>query len=302
MLCTNTNSVSSLKPPNPDPDGDNEEEPSEYERLRLANIARNASVMVELGLDGHPTSGRHRRGSSSNTSNSSTRPIKRPKPAALPPSVPERRSTRAAGLPAPNYKEVPAFRIRDLEGRSTSGRGKYGSTMDIKVEDCEEEVEEAESSERQLVRVPKLSVQLPPDAASSRAMYCNLEALLGPKQLGRAVRERDWEVDVVWCISKGFRYFAEKEEIIQKKKKPSVLYFTANRYSLKYSILTSLYSPPHMIWQSNSHLAWPFVMEVYAPAVAATDFSFFDRSSFLFLSTMLFRCPTGTPRPASWRR
>jgi len=180
----------SSKPPQPDTSGDNnEEEISEYERLRLANIARNASVMVELGLDGHPTSGRHRRGNSSNN-HSSSRSTKRPK-LASPPSVPERRSTRAAGLPAPNYKEVPAFRISDLEGRNSGGRSRVndGGVMVKGEEGGNWGDDDAESHDAQFVHVPRPSMQLPPDAASSRAMYCNLDALLGAKQLGRAVRE-----------------------------------------------------------------------------------------------------------------
>lgn len=77
-----------------------------------------------------------------------------------------------------------------------------GGGVTVRGEGGHGEDDDAESRGAQLVHVPRPSVQLPPDAASSRAMYCNLDALFGAKQLGRAVRELLVEVMVV-CVHAG---------------------------------------------------------------------------------------------------
>jgi hypothetical protein len=156
-----------------------DDEPSDYEKLRLANICRNASVLTDLGLDDKTISVRQRRrgnisSSTSGSNPSSARSAKRSKP---PPAEPARRSSRAAGQPAPNYKEAADFRASELgEGRGASGGGAG---------------DPAEDDGLRWAATPRprtaSSIAPPPDAASSRAMLCNLEAAVGPVQLGRAV-------------------------------------------------------------------------------------------------------------------
>ena len=75
------------------PDTMAEEEPSEYEQLRLANIARNKTVMGNLGLDDKPLAKNKRK-------KAATSPNKKKKIDVV---APTRRSTRKVGPPPPVY-------------------------------------------------------------------------------------------------------------------------------------------------------------------------------------------------------
>jgi hypothetical protein len=150
---------------------------SEYERLRLSNIARNNGVLKDLGLGKTEKPSRQRFSGGS-------RKRKSPGSNLLPPSQPSRRSERNQGFPPPNYRD-----IRDvyLGGRSGLGVVVENGEEAAAVEEGESATESAPTS-LPLSRKNSSIREVPlPSEDSSRAMQCSVSFALGTECLGKAV-------------------------------------------------------------------------------------------------------------------
>lgn len=193
---------------------------SDYEKLRLANIARNNGVMKSLGLENATLSG----GSRSRKRNQSSVGGRR-ETAAKHASVaaePTRRSGRTVGLPAPNYKDVvgnpmanksnlawsndqPSRRSgrtsglrapnyddavgADLEAWTAGSGDDDGDGLDDDVDDDVDEGSSSSSGTMMMVKKKKKAAPPPPPPSedSSRAMLCDVKKALGQAQLGKAM-------------------------------------------------------------------------------------------------------------------
>jgi len=198
---------------------------SEYERLRLANMARNRRILGDLGLGDDVVSPlRLGRRSAASGNPKAGRGSKRSVAESALPAEPPRRSARAASLPQPDYKEAwPDVRepgcggvLQRQQPRGQRGDGDYqrgdddeeeggggggGARWNPSAVKAEASVGHALSWFRKVQSAPPP----PPDADSSRAMACDVGRVLR-NHLGLAMPQGHTKVSgvgrvmlMVWC-------------------------------------------------------------------------------------------------------